>query len=171
MTRRNGNKKDKCHRQPNQFIDFEAEESGEEAGNSDFEDKESAQDREFINDSEMEEDEDLPSNPYMHSGFFERIESPISTPMDQPCSSISLNDRQILEKVWAQSEAGMRAQGIIPWDEQEIREEEERKRKLAEEEEKKKKRVERRNKREIVTYVYAHYGQKYDHVSNNYKIK
>jgi len=170
--RRNGNKKHKYRKQTNNpFIDFEADESEKESGNSYFEDEEFAFDKEFIdNGSEMGEDEDLPPNPYMNSGFFERIEAPNSPPMDQPCSSKSLTDSQILEKAWRETEAKMEVEDIIlPFGKEAI-EEEEKKRKQDEEEEKKKKRMERRNKKEIVTYVYAHYGQKYDHVRITIKL-
>lgn len=126
-----------------------------------MEDEESSMDRDFINDNEMEEDEELPSNPYM-TGFFERIEEPHSPQMDQPCSSNSLDGRQILQKVWKATEERLKAEGIVMGVE-EAKKEEEWKRKLVEED-KKKKRAGRRNKREIATYVYSHYGQKYDNV-------
>lgn len=148
------------------FIDFEAEQSGEECGNSDLEDDESSLDRDFINDSEIEEDDELPSNPYM-TGFFERTGSTSPQP-DEPVSTC-LTKAQFLQQVWEKADAQLIAAGVIKSPEEKAREEEEKKRKLAEEEDRKKKRVERRNKREVATYVYAHYGQKYDNVSKNFE--
>jgi hypothetical protein len=167
-SRRKATKKGKCQ---NPFIDFEAEDS-DEAENSGLDDEaenSGLDDEEFIDDSEIEPDEECPPNPYIQSGFFERIEQRDVLQVAQSSSSISLTDRRILEKVWAESETRMMEQGIVPWDEQKAIEEEEKRRKLAEEKEKKKKRVERKNKREIATFAYAHYGQKYDNVRNKLK--
>jgi hypothetical protein len=144
----------------NRFIEMEA--GADEMDYDSENDEPTSEDLEFIaSDQEMGDDDYQHPNPYL-TDFMPR-EMPIAeVPNEGPSTSQEINEEERRKRNYEEIRAVWEKLGVFKKDE-ENREA----KKKEEEKEKEKERLkkERKANREVVTYAYSHFGQRYDNVT------
>jgi aspartate oxidase len=115
----------------------------------------------------MEDDDYQHPNPYL-SDFMPR-EMPITeVPNDGPSTSQEIDEEERRKRNYQEIRAVWEKLGVFKKDEENR---EAKKKEEAKEKEKERLKAERKANREVVTFAYSHYGQRYDNVIDNEKYK